>query len=121
VAPSHPLQILGSRKSRGRIITGKAAVVCGKQIAMFRFRDMSDVRLPGVWIKDRRPTLVEPINFLLAKQKDAAKNEFGHSIGMCFGIRKGKRGAPASTEHLPAFNAEVPPDLSQVVLASRDA
>ena len=64
-------------------------MIGGEQIALFGRGDVGEVRLPGVGIEDRRSALVEPIDFLLAQEEDAAENEFGDAIGMGFGVGEG--------------------------------
>ena len=105
---------LRSRESHGRIVAGKAAVIGGQQIAALGLRDVGEVRLPGVRIEDRRAALVEPIDFLLAEEEDAAEDEFSDAVGISLGIGKGERGAPGSAEYLPALNAEVLADFLDV-------
>ena len=105
---------LRSRESHGRIVAGKAAVVGGEQIAALGLRDVGEVRLPRVGIEDRRAALVEPVDFLLAEEEDAAEDEFGDAIGMSLGIGQGQGGAPGPAEHLPALNAEVLADFLDV-------
>ena len=75
---------------------------------------MRDVGFPGVRIKDRCAALVEPIDLLLAKEKDAAENEFRDAVGMRLGIGERKRRTPRPTEHLPALDAQVLADFLDV-------
>ena len=89
-------------------------MVGGEQIAALGLGDVREVRLPGVGIEDRRAALVEPVDFLLAEQENAAEHEFGNPIGMRLGIGQGKRRAPGSAEHLPALDAEVLADFLDV-------
>ena len=105
---------LRSRESHGRIIAGEAAVVGGEQIAALCLWDVGEVRFPSIRIEDRRAALVEPVDFLLAEEEDAAEDEFGDAIGMSLGIGEGEGGAPGSAEHLPALNAEVLADFFDV-------
>ena len=74
-------------ESHCRVIAGKATIVGGEQIAALGLGDVGQVRLPRIWIEERRAALVEPIDFLLAEKEDAAKDEFGDAIGMGFVCR----------------------------------
>src|SRR5690348_4427835 len=68
---------LGRCQTHGRIIARQAPVVGGEQILPLRLRDVGEVRLPRVGVKNRSPALVKPVNLLLAKQENAAKHQFG--------------------------------------------
>ena len=80
---------LRGRELHGRIIAGKAAVGGGQQIVALCLRDVGEVWLPRIRVEDRSDTLIEPVNFLLAEEEDAAQDEFGDAIGMCLGIGEG--------------------------------
>jgi hypothetical protein len=54
---------------------------------------------------------VEPVDFLLSEEEDAAEDEFGHAIGMSLGVRGGERRAAGSAENLPVLDAEVLSDF----------
>ena len=82
-------------------------IVGGKQIRALGLRNMVQIRLPGVRIEGGSAALVKPIDLLLAQQKDAAKKEFAHAMGMRFGVGKGQSRTPGSSENLPAVDAEM--------------
>ena len=114
MAPFPPAPDLRSREPHSRIVAGQAGIIGGEQIPAFGLGNVGQVRLPGVRIKDRRAALVEPVDFLLAEEEDAAQDKFGDAIGISLGIGEGESGAPGSAEHLPALNAEVLADLLDV-------
>jgi hypothetical protein len=80
---------LRSRELHSRIIAGKASVVGGEQIVALCLGDVREVWLPRIRIEDRSAALVEPVNFLLSEEEDAAQDEFGDAIGMGLGIGQG--------------------------------
>lgn len=59
--------------------------------------------------------VVVPVQLLLTQGKDAAQHEFGHPIGMGFGVSQGQAGPPRSAEDLPALNAKQLPDLLKIL------
>src|SRR5580658_192714 len=85
-----------------------------EQISAFSLGNESEVRLPGVWKKDRRAALVEPIDFLFSQEKDTPKDEFGDAVGMRLGIGERKSRTPGPAEYLPPLDAEVLTDFLDV-------
>ena len=109
------------------VLAGQTAVVGSEQIATLGLWNVSQVRFPGIRVKDRSAVLIEPFDLLPAQQKDAAQNQLSDALGMCLGVGQGQRGAPRAAEYLPAFNAQMCTeflyvrDRSQVVFSASDA
>ena len=64
-------------------------MVRGEQIVALILGDVGEIRLPGIGIEHRRATLVEPVEFLLPEEEDAAQDDFGHAVGMSLRISEG--------------------------------
>ena len=75
---------------------------------------MREVWLPGIGIEHRSAALVEPVDFLLAQEEDAAQDEFCDLIGMSLGIGERQGRTPGSAEDLPALNAQVLADFLDI-------
>ena len=102
------------RKPHLCILAGQTAVVGSKQIATLRLRNVRQIRLPGIRVKNRSTALIEPLDLLSAQQEDAAQDQLSDTLWMAFGIGKGQRGAPGTAEYLPALDAQVRPEFLYV-------
>src|SRR5690349_20898790 len=95
------------RQTHRRIRSGEAPVVRAHQIAALDLGYRFQKFFPGIR-EDRVATLlVKPFKLPPPQHEDAAQNELGHALGMCYGVRERERRAPRSTEHLPARDAEM--------------
>ena len=58
---------------------------------------------------------VEPVEFGLAQQEDAAEHQFPHAFGVLLSIGERQRRAPGAAEDLPTIDADLAAQLLHVV------
>ena len=99
------LHALAARKPRFEIVGGQQAAIGANQVAALLLRDGRQEVVPPFGEQLRRAIAIEPVEFALAEQEDAAEHQFGYSLGMGLGIGQAKGRAPAAAEHQPLVDA----------------
>lgn len=86
------------------IIAGKLLVVGSDDVVSFRRWYRFNKVLPGLRKNTCRPSVKEPVNVLVATEKNSTQYQSQYRFRVGLGIGQCKRGTPRTAEHNPALD-----------------
>ena len=95
---------LGGAQLGRLVVGGQATAIRLDQVAALVLRHHRQEIVPAFGINFGRAIFVEPVEFALAEQEDAAQDDFGDAVGMRLRIGEAQGRAPAAAEHQPFFD-----------------
>ena len=84
-------------------------------VVAFGFGNDRHEARPGFGPEPARAAAIEPVEFRLRHQEDAAQDQLQHPVGMFLSIDKRQRRPPAAAEHAPRIDAKRAADAFDIL------